>query len=347
MYKLKQDIDFWVGVIGTAASGTLNTLIEVTTAANVTQFGAVGGGTLVSALNTLLKYGAKIIAVRVATGADATATAANIVGTDLNTGLGLLSRIEAQTSRYPIALVVPGIQNDSVITALNTRAIEAGTLGIAGWLGTETDLNTARATAANYGLKSKNLAITYPVLASASGTEYMTAHLAGLLVHQFKYGALGVAPVGRKLRDIISTTPASSTAPATANGVIKARSLGNNQFDLAGYLNASAPTVTGQEALLVRIPVEGILTREIRAFLAGKIGLSINIHSALLVEMEITNLLNNHAATGSIKHGYAKFNQQASTFPTDGSDVSLVYDICVSLVSGFVNSTSITFTLVL
>lgn len=347
MYRLRSDIDYWVAVVGTAASGTLNTLIEVTTTAHLAQFGAAGTGTLVSALTTLLKYGAKMQVVRVATGADATATAANIVGTDLNTGLGLASRVEALTSYYPIAIIVPGVQNDSVVTALNTRAIEAGTLGIAGWLGNEATLDTARATSVNYGLKSKNLAITYPVLNTATGIEYFSAHLAGLLVYQFKYASIGTAPVGRKLKDIISTTPTSSIAPNTSNGVIKARSLGNNQFDVAGYLNSLAPTVTGQEALLVRVPVEGILTREIKQYLSTKIGLPLNIHGANLIEMELTNLLNNHAAKGSIKQGYAKFNQQASVFPTDGSDVSLVYDICVTLLAGFVNATSITFSLVL
>jgi hypothetical protein len=347
MYRLKSDVDYWVGVIGTAASGTLNSLIEVTNSSQVTQFGAANGGTLVGALNILLKYGAKIMAVRVATGADAAATATNIIGADLDTGLGLLSRMEALTTYYPVALVVPSIQSDPVVTALNTRAIEAGTLGIMGWLSTEALLDTARAGSTNYGLKSKNLAITYPVVVSASGTESLSAHLAGLLVYQFKYGALGTAPVGKKLKDVTSTTPAVGTSPVTTNGVIKARSLGNSQFDIAGYLNASAPAVTGQEALLIRVPVEGILTREIRQYLSTKVGLAVNIHSAYLIEMELTNLLSNHVAKGSIKQGYAKFNQQASVFPTNGSDVSLVYDICVSLIAGFVNATSITFSLVL
>lgn len=344
---LRNDLDFWVGVIGTAASGTLNTLIEVSQASHITQFGAAASGTLVNALNVLLRYGIKAYAVRVATGADATATAINIVGTGATDGLGLLATMEAVTTRYPVAFFVPGIQADNVITALNTRAIEAGTIGIADWLGTEAALTTARGTATGYGLKSKNLAIAFRQQLTATTTEFLSAHLAALISYQFKYGSIGTSPVGRKLRDVINTTPASGSAPVTTNGVITSRFLGNNQYDLAGYLNAVAPSATGQEALLIRVPLEGVLTRVLRSRLASKIGMGVNKTAAHLIEMELTNILNNYVANNSLKMGFAKFNESASTFPTDGSDATLVFDICVTLISGFLQSSTMTFSVVL
>ena len=344
---LRNDLDFWVGVIGTAASGTLNTLIEVSQASHITQFGAAAGGTLVNALNVLLRYGIKAYAVRVATGADAAATAVNVVGTGATDGLGLLSTMESATAQYPVALFVPGIQADNVITALNTRAVEAGTIGIADWLGTEAALNTARGTATGYGLKSKNLAIAFRQQLTATATEFLSAHLAALIAYQSKYGSIGTAPIGRTLRDVVSTTPASGNAPVTSNGVITSRFLGNNQYDLAGYLNTLAPSVTGQEALLIRMPLEGVLTRVLRGRLASKVGMGVNRTSAHLIEMELTNILNNYVAAGSLKMGFAKFNESASTFPIDGSDATLVYDICVTLIAGFLQSSTMTFSVVL
>lgn len=337
----KTTIPVYVGVVGTSSLGTNNVLTIINSASDLTPFGT---GILVNAATRLLSYGVIPIVCKVATTGDA-----DIVGADANSGLQLLAQIESRTGKYPIALIAPEVGSDAIVTQLNTSAIAAGTLGIIGYQGTLANLITARGTSTNYGLKSKNLAIVFPRTVEAGVTTSAATHLAGLLARQVKLFSIGIAPTGDALENVTGITPALNLAvdSVTLNnqGVVSMMANGSG-YALKGFRNSLYPSDTGQDSLLMRMPVEGIIRRQVQAYINSRVGSPTSLTQALALESELSNMLSHYVYEGDVKKAYAKLDKNSSTFPTDGTEATVIYDICVSLISGLLGTVSYTFQVV-
>lgn len=337
----KTTIPVYVGVVGASTLGTANSLTVINSASDLTPFGT---GNLVTAANKLLSYGVIPIVCRVADSTDA-----SINGIDANSGLQLMAQCESITGKYPVAIITPAVSSDAVVTQLNASAIAAGSLGVIGYHGTLAALITARGTATNFGLKSKNLAIVFPRAIESGVTTSSATHLAGLLARQIKLFSIGVAPTGDGLDGVTSTTPvlnlATDSVTLNNQGVVSFSTNGSG-FNLKGFRNSLYPSNTGQDSLLMRVPVEGIIKRQIQSYINTRLGSPSSLTLALALESELSNFLSQYVYLGDLKKAYAKLNKLSSTFPTDGTESMVIYDICVSMISGLLGTASYTFQIV-
>lgn len=337
----KTTIPVYVGVVGTSTLGTVNTLTIINSAVDLTPFGT---GSLVTAANKLLSYGVIPIVCKVASTLDA-----DVVGADANSGLQLLAQAESLTGKYLTALITPELSSDAIVTQLNTSAIAAGSLGIIGYQGTLANLITARGTATNFGLKSKNLAIIFPRAIESGVTTSSATHLAGLIARQVKLFSIGIAPNGDNLKGVTSITPALNLATDSVtlnNQGVVSMVVNTGGYSLKGFRNSLYPSDTGQDSLLMRVPVEGVIRRVVQEYINTRLGFSSSLTKALALESELSNLLSKYVYMGDLKKAYASLDKLASTFPTDGTESTVIYDICVSLVSGLLGSVSYTFQVV-
>lgn len=330
MLTNSDNVPVTVGIVSTSTLGDLNSLKLVTKSSDVTQFGT---GNLTDALNILLKYNIHAVAVRVATGVDAPATAANIVGATDDEGLRLLKTVKSTLGRDVVAVIVPKVQNDSVVTQMVDTATELKSLAVAEWLGTYADLITARGTATNYGLKSKNLAIVFGQPFNQPVAESASAHLAAMIGQQQKYYNFGLAPIKRKLRDISSVTPALTSLQKSdlmLQGVVIIDTMLVDQFVFNGTRNSLYPSDTlSQDAFLMRMLVEQIISTGVQSYLDSKLGLKMSNTYAYTLEAELSAFLSQYVEMKAVSKAYAKYNQAGSDFDAG----TLLYDVCVTLIS--------------
>lgn len=331
MFTSSENTPVTVGIVSTSTTGDLNLMKLVTSSADTSQFGT---GNLVDALKIIVRYGLHAIAIRVATGADATATAANIVGATDDEGLRRLKRVKDVMGRDLCAIIVPKVQNDSVVTQMVDTAVETKSLAIAEWLGTSAALITARGTATGYGLKSKNLAIVYGQPQNANESvvaESAGAHLAGLIGQQQKYYNFGVAPNFKKLLGVTSMLPAMTATERTnlnLQGIVVPMTLLVDQFVFRGSRNALYPQSTNQETYLMRMLVEQVISTSVDAILAQRVGENTNLTAAYTLEAELSAFLSSYPAMKAVSKAYAKFNESLSDLTLG----SLVYDVCVTMI---------------
>lgn len=330
MLTNSDNVPVTVGIVSTSTTGDLNSLKLITKSSDVTQFGT---GNLTDALNILLKYNIHAVAVRVATGVDAPTTAANIVGSTDSEGLRLLKTAKTTLGRDIVAVIVPKIQNDSVVTQMVDTATTLKSLAIAAWLGTYSDLVTARGTSTNYGIKSKNLAIVFGTVSNQATVESATAHLAAMIGQQQKYYNFGLAPIKRKLLDISSTSPALTSSQKTALmnlGVQVVDTMLTDQFVFNGVRNSLYPSdTTSQDTYLMRMLVEQIITNGVQLYLDTKNGFKANNSYAYTLEAELNAFLSRYMEMKAVSNAYARFNLASSDFTTG----TLVYDVCVTLIA--------------
>lgn len=331
-----------VGIVSTSSIGDTNSMKLITKTSDVAQFGT---GNLPDALNILLRYNIHAVAIRVATGGDAAATAANIVGANANEGLQLLATVKSVLGRDVVAVIVPKVQNDSVVTQMVATATTLKCIAIAEWLGTVANLLTARLTSTNYGIKSKNLSIVFGQPSAGSVVESASAHLAAMIGQQQKYYNFGLAPIKRRLLNITSLSPSTTNTERSnmmLNGVVVIESLLVDQFVFNGVRNSIFPTnISSQDTFLMRMLVEQVITNGVQSYLDTKISIQANLNSAYMLEAELTAFLSNYVAMKAVSKAYAKFNEASS----DISAGTLVYDICCTLIS-YTGIASFTFQIV-
>lgn len=342
MLTNSDNVPVTVGIVSTSSIGDLNSMKLITKTSDVAQFGT---GNLPDALSILLRYNIHAVAIRVATGVDAAATAANIVGANATEGLQLLATAKSVLGRDLVAVISPKVQNDSVVTQMVATATTLKCIAVAEWLSTVALLLTARAGSTNYGIKSKNLAIVFGQPSAGAVAESSSAHLAAMIGQQQKYYNFGLAPIKRKLQNITSVSP-STTSTERSNlmlqGVVVIESLLVDQFVFNGFRNALYPSsLTSQDTYLMRMLVEQIITNGVQAYLDTKVSVLVNLSYAYMLEAELTAFLSNYVTMKAVSKAYAKFNESAS----DITAGTLVYDVCVTLIS-YTGIASFTFQIV-
>ncbi|MGU3314245.1 phage tail sheath subtilisin-like domain-containing protein [Sphingomonas sp. M6A6_1c] len=186
-----------VGLVATAtapagaASAKLDAAFPLNRPALITDLAAaIGvagtGGTLAPALRAIADQAkAPVVVVRVAAGADAAATTANVIGATVNglkTGLQALLAAEAQLGVKPRILGVPGLDTQAVTAALAVVAQKLRGFAYANAIGA--DVTAATAYRANFS--ARELMLVYPDFvyfdtnAAANATSFAVARALGL-----------------------------------------------------------------------------------------------------------------------------------------------------------------------
>ena len=349
MFIPKTDKPFFVGLIGTAATGTNNVLTVVNTTADLAQFGADTGGTIVAAARVLLRYGVPLIVNKIDGSGTATVTETNIVGTtNPNTGLELFRDAQATLGIAPRALIVPGFSTVNIATKVNDVATALGIPGIVDFIGTYANLLTARGTATGFGIKSRFFFPCFPQLQRGTVLEYLSCHVAGLIGRASKIENYGVFPHLRRLDSITGITPAMTLTGAAPNnvtlhdlGVLSVANL-NGNWQLFGFRNGSfTNTNQGLTALAVGI----ILEWEARSLLLP-VTQSLTAHlpastaSIQQIQQHLDSILKEEAGDGNLgAKSFVRYNSDLSTA------TSYVFDACLAPRGSFQSGT-LTLTLI-
>lgn len=186
-----------IGLVATATAAAgadtaaLNAAFPLDTPVLVTDLptaiGAAGnGGTLRLALQAIAdQCRAPVVVVRVATGADAAGTSANVVGgttNGVNTGMQALLGAEAAVGVRPRILGCPGLDTQAVTTALAIVAQKLRGFAYASAIGA----NVAAAIAYRGQFSARELMLIYPdfvafdPVAAANATSFAVARAMGL-----------------------------------------------------------------------------------------------------------------------------------------------------------------------
>ncbi|WP_242415529.1 phage tail sheath subtilisin-like domain-containing protein [Sphingomonas panni] len=155
--------------------------IDMTTA--LAKIGATGTGAKVLAA-IASKVRAPVIVVRVAPGADATATAAAVIGTNVagvRTGLQALLAAEAQTGIRPRILAAPGLETQAVTEAIAAVGAKLRAMAYARAIGAD----IAALAAYRAGFTQRELMLLYPDLKVTDATgavvpSFAAAHAVGM-----------------------------------------------------------------------------------------------------------------------------------------------------------------------
>lgn len=143
-------------------------------------------GTLASTLRAIADQAkAPVVVVRVAAGADAATTSANVIGTTVNgskTGMQALLAAESQLGMKPRILGAPGLDTMAVTTALVVIAQKLRGFVYAAAIGA--DITSALAYRANFGARELMLIhpdfVAFDTRVAANATSYAVARALGL-----------------------------------------------------------------------------------------------------------------------------------------------------------------------
>lgn len=197
-----------IGIIGTAASGTDNQLIKITTAADLAQFGSDVDNaslTLLKDIKILRRYGcSNIYAVKVATGVDAAATITNIIGSDVGgvkTGLELFRDMRSIFGIFPRWILIPGANTADVLTKAVTVAKAVRAFVAADFpSGTSAaSAITIRSGATGLGVKDRVLYPCLPHVKNGATLENLSTHLVGLSAWTAYIKGFGFTPSNKTL----------------------------------------------------------------------------------------------------------------------------------------------------
>lgn len=336
--------DMPIGIVGTALSGDLNKLIRVSSAADLTQFGAEDATTtLVKNLKILQRYGCNnVYAVRVDKGADATATATNIVGTNTNgvkTGIQLFEDLESVFGVFPRWILAPTFSADPlVVQAILTAKKAKSMIALDFPVGTsKATATTTRATATGLGTKDKILHVCMPQVKVGSVIESLATHFVGVQGYNFEKSGFGFSSSNQSMLSVDGIEPGftlSYTDPLADNqvleglGIVTVNLYEPGKYVIWGNRNAlyQSDTNEGFNTYTNLSRVE----QEINALLLDLskkfIDQPCNRATAMLLETAYNNVLQSNAYKGNYRpESHAKFNETQSDFAKN----TLAYDVVI------------------
>jgi hypothetical protein len=299
-------INYWAIIFATSTTGPIDTVTEINTLGDTAQFGL---GVLPTACQVLLRYGAKVMAVRY----------------DGTPDFSLLS------TAGPIVAILPGSidHTEAFISACADRNI----LGIVDFIGNTADLINARNSDGPFGTKSIYLGITFPAVTNGLTVEYLSTHLGGLICQsvQLDYPING-QPIKSVNGVTVAVTPELQST-LVGKGVV---TVNWPEFILYGFTNSTFTGEITQDTPIKRAVIEQLIRKDISQFLNSRVGTPISLATARSLASELNVYL---ASRTDISGGRVTLDEAASTF-TD-TTAHLAYSVNVSLLTG----TTLTFEL--
>jgi hypothetical protein len=299
----------WAVVFGTANTGPLNQIVDITNQSEAAQF---GDSPLSRAVKVLLRYSASVMAVRY--------DPASVTAFSLLDNLG---------DRLPHAVILPGGQD---FLAFANKCRDNSYLGIVDYTGTADELLALRQTSSGFGTKSMYLAITFPAVVSGESTEFLSCHLGGLICRAVKFDLPVSGEILRGATEVTFAVTDEKSDELIQAGVI---TVGPN-FTLRGHANSLLLEEPTQDNALMRPVIEGIILRDVKRFLSSRIGLPVNLTVAREMASEISAYL---AGRTDISAGFATFLEDRSTI-TDAT-AHLAYSLNIALPIGVAFTTEI------
>jgi phage tail sheath protein FI len=335
-----------IGIVGTSASGTINQILRVRNGSDISQFGDRNTGTIVKTLEILQRYGCNnIFVVRVATGADATATATNIIGTNpasgVKTGVHLLRDVWATFRHKPRLILIPGFNTDTIISTTLDVANDTNVDGTAFFNFTVgTSANTAittRGTATGLGTKNARLVACIPYVRNTTNElEELSIHTVGLIAQTTFLKGFGYTPSNKPLLNVASIESGFNLSYTDQNA-------DNNRLENAGCftVNMSASgfvgwgnrnalyfqnTNTSLETYIVLQRIKQFLNHRFEDVQSFYIDEPCNYGTGKILETALKNVISSNAAAGNLH------NSSTATFNTERTNYStrtLAYDILI------------------
>jgi hypothetical protein len=303
-------IDYWAIVFSSSTAGPVNTVTEIHTLSDLTQFGT---GVLTTSCQVLLRYGAKALAVRY----------------DGTPDFSLLSAVPSD--KQPIVAILPGSIDHA--EAFISACVGSNILGIVDFIGNTADLINARTSDGPFGTKSIYLGITFPAVTNGLTVEYLSTHLGGLICQsvQLDYPING-QPIKSVNGVTVAVTPELQST-LVGKGVV---TVNWPEFILYGFANSTFTGEITHDTPIKRAVIEQLIRKDISQFLNSRVGTPISLATARSFASELNVYL---ASRNDISGGYVTLDEAASTF-TD-TTAHLAYSVNVSLLTG----TTLTFEL--
>jgi hypothetical protein len=301
-------IDYWAIVFSSSTAGPVNTVTEIHTLSDLTQFGT---GVLVTSCQVLLRYGAKVLAVRYDSSPDFS--------------------LAVPSDKQPIVAILPG--SIDYIEAFISACIERKILGIVDFIGYTSDLITARNSTGPFGTKSIYLGIAFPAITNGLTVEFLSSHLGGLICQsvQLDY-PINAQPI-KMASGVTVAVPPELQSALVSKGVI---TINWPDYLLYGFANSTFNGEINQDVPIKRAVIEQLIRKDISQFLLSRVGTPVSLAMARSYASELNVYL---AGRSDISGGFVTLDEAASTF-TDTS-AHLVYSINVTLPTG----TTLTFEL--
>lgn len=302
-----------VAVIGTATIGTNNQLKLITNQQEATTlFGNDNASTLPRTLEVLLRYGVnQIVALKVATTADADILGGVDGVTGLRTGMELLQDSWSQLGVQPRFLLVPGVNSNAVITkAVQFKEI-IGALPVFNFAPGDslTAVQTARGGNTGLGLKSDFLAC-YPHLKRASDPSIIESIAANLVGIMATMGSYGRSPSNRLFKGVAGadvpllmsySNEAADTETLNRLGVI---TVNRRDDGFVSWGNRTAAFTiggnTGLETYIVSSRIKDVVKRGLRGIGSKFIDAPSNYNTVNLIKEAYQRYLSQEAAKGEL-----------------------------------------------
>lgn len=316
-----------VAIVGLAPSGTVNqlTLLTSQSQALATYGTATATEKMPDSIAILQRYGVgQIVALRVATGANATENATNVAA-----GLALIPNAYAQLGVKPDIIISPGFPTDAVIAAGIAAAKKIGAVYVAGFAPgtTVAQAITARtSTTTGLGTKDSSFIPVYPALkqtADPAIIETMASHFAGVMArteHRFNYG---LSPSNQPLLGVsapeiaMSLSYADETADNEALNDVGVVTINRSPEGLVTWGNRNSSYMTSNaindlftyiNVIRVRNRIQRLIDERAAKFL----GQPSNAATARLMQESFNSLLSSERALKP--GGYATFKEADSNY---------------------------------